>query len=106
MIKSVPISLLLAVISIIVSYESFVLLKGSAIKKKKHNNDNNQLDEQSTKNSRTLLYSQNRMIFMESVLGFVIGFLGGLVGLILGSIRMPAMISILKMGPRVAVEQT
>ncbi|MGA9843131.1 MAG: sulfite exporter TauE/SafE family protein, partial [Nitrososphaeraceae archaeon] len=31
------------------------------------------------------------------------GFLGGLVRLVLGSIRMPAMISVLKMQPRVAI---
>ena len=36
-------------------------------------------------------------------MGFGIGFLGGLVGLVLGDIRMLAMISILKMEPRVAV---
>jgi uncharacterized membrane protein YfcA len=98
----IPISLLLAVIGIIVSYESFVLLKGSAIKNKKHNNNNYQSSE-NTKNSRPPSYSQNKTILMESVLGFGIGFLGGLVGLVLGSIRMPAMISILKMEPRVAV---
>lgn len=36
-------------------------------------------------------------------MGFAIGFLGGLVGLVLGSIRLPSMISILKMDPKVAV---
>jgi len=42
-------------------------------------------------------------IVIESVIGFGIGFLGGLVGLVLGSIRMPTMISILKMQPKVAI---
>jgi uncharacterized membrane protein YfcA len=37
------------------------------------------------------------------MVGFAIGFLGGLVGLVLGSIRLPAMISVLKVEPRVAV---
>ncbi len=47
--------------------------------------------------------SKNRLILLESIIGFGIGFLGGLVGLVLGSIRMPAMISLLKMEPRVAI---
>ena len=42
-------------------------------------------------------------IFTESLIGFGIGFVGGLVGLILGSIRLPAMISVLKMETKVAV---
>ena len=37
----VPIVLLLMIIGLIVSYESFVLLNGSRIKKKRHNNINN-----------------------------------------------------------------
>lgn len=42
-------------------------------------------------------------MFIESSIGFTVGFLGGLVGLVLGSIRMPAMISILKLKPKIAV---
>ena len=90
------------IIGLIVSYESFVLLNGSRIKKKRHNNINNQLDE-TANGDRILNLSKNRLILLESIIGFGIGFLGGLVGLVLGSIRMPAMISILKMKPRVAV---
>ena len=90
------------IIGLIVSYESFVLLNGSRIKKKRHNNINNQLDEIAN-GDRILNLSKNRLILLESIIGFGIGFLGGLVGLVLGSIRMPAMISILKMKPRVAV---
>ena len=99
----VPIVLLLMIIGLIVSYESFALLNGSRIKKKRHNNiNNNELDE--TANSdRILTLSKNRLILLESIIGFGIGFLGGLVGLVLGSIRMPAMISVLKMQPRVAI---
>ena len=37
------------------------------------------------------------------LIGFGVGFLGGVVGLVLGSIHMPAMITILKMESRVAV---
>lgn len=48
-------------------------------------------------------YPKRRVVILESIIGFGIGILGGLVGLILGSIRMPAMISILKMEPSVAI---
>jgi uncharacterized membrane protein YfcA len=37
------------------------------------------------------------------VIGFGVGLLGGMVGLVLGSIRMPAMISILKLPSRIAI---
>ena len=49
------------------------------------------------------VYPKRRLIILESIIGFGIGILGGLVGLVLGSIRMPAMISILKMEPRIAI---
>ena len=52
---------------------------------------------------KILTLSKNRLILLESIIGFGIGFLGGLVGLVLGSIRMPAMISVLKIQPRVAI---
>ena len=99
----VPIALLLMIIGLIVTYESFALLNGSRIKKKRHNNINNELDEIANGGDRILAHSKNRLILLESVIGCGIGFLGGLVGLVLGSIRMPAMISVLKMEPRVAI---
>jgi len=40
--------------------------------------------------------------FSEAGIGMVIGILGGLVGLILGSIRLPALIRLLKVEPRIA----
>ena len=85
--KFVPVNLLLLIIGIIVSYEAYVLILGT---RKKGNKQN---IESRKRNS----------VFIESCLGFGIGFLGGLVGLVLGSIRMPAMITMLKMEPKVAV---
>lgn len=41
-------------------------------------------------------------ITVEAVVGFAIGLLGGAVGLILGSLRLPALITILGIDPRVA----
>ncbi len=41
-----------------------------------------------------------KVLLTESLLGFTVCFLGGLVGLVLGSIRMPLMMSILKLKPK------
>ena len=102
----VPVSYLLIVIGIIVLYESCILLKGS--RPKRENIKKNEIVENpksgGVENSnRMFLHTQEKSIFLESVIGFGIGILGGMVGLVLGSIRMPAMISILKMEPRTAV---
>ncbi len=82
----VSIAFLLIIISIVISYEAFSLIRGS----RRESVD-------AIKNER-----QNA-ISLEAMVGFAIGFLGGLVGLVLGSIRLPAMISVLKVEPRVAV---
>ena len=47
------------------------------------------------------LFTRNRNI-LEGSAGFFIGLLGGAVGLILGSIRLPALIRILRVDPRIA----
>jgi uncharacterized protein len=102
----VPVSYLLVLIGIIVLYESYILLKGSRTKKKniKMNEIVENPNSESGENSnRMFIHEQEKSIFLESVIGFGIGILGGMVGLVLGSIRMPAMISILKMEPRTAV---
>ena len=43
-----------------------------------------------------------RRVASEGVIGFVVGMLGGAVGLILGSIRLPALVRILRVDPRIA----
>jgi uncharacterized protein len=104
----VPVSYLFVVIGIIVLYESYVLLNSSKIKHadikriKISENPKSGRSENKDRISACTL-TQKKLIFVESTIGFGIGILGGLVGLVLGSIRMPAMISILKMEPRVAV---
>lgn len=45
--------------------------------------------------------SVNRYL-QEMSLGFIIGLFGGVVGLVLGGLRLPAMIQLLKMDPRIA----
>ncbi len=47
------------------------------------------------------LFTRNRNI-LEASVGFSVGLLGGAVGLILGSIRLPALIRILRVDPRIA----
>ena len=86
----IPVALLLSFIGIIVSYESVVLIRGKSKTK-------NELD---TKDGSMI---KNKILLMESIIGFAIGFLGGLVGLVLGSIRLPTMISVLKVKPSVAI---
>jgi len=88
--KYVPEKFLLLIVGIIVSYEAVILFRNS--KKNKH-----------TDLQRNNPENKKRSVTREFLLGFGIGFLGGLVGLVLGSIRVPTMISILKMEPRVAI---
>ena len=46
-------------------------------------------------------FTRNRMV-LEGGVGLAVGLLGGAVGLILGSIRLPALIRILRVDPRIA----
>lgn len=85
----IPVALLLSFIGIIVSYESVVLIRG---KSKIRNESDTKVESM----------SKNKILLIESIIGFAIGFLGGLVGLVLGSIRLPTMISVL-MKPSVAI---
>jgi uncharacterized protein len=118
--KYIPVTLLLGLIAIIVLYEAFVLIKSSRKEKdeemrRSNNNeeDNNNLDlihghssalRSSPSSPSNISGVRNKQfIFTESLIGFGIGFVGGLVGLIIGSIRLPAMISVLKMETKVAI---
>ena len=46
--------------------------------------------------------SAARRITAEAIVGLAVGLLGGAVGLILGTVRLPALIKILKIDPRIA----
>ena len=96
--KNVPINFLLILIGLIISYESFILLKEN-----KSNND--KITTQQLLNLHQESKSQNSYydVFLQSIIGFLVGILGGIVGLVLGSIRLPAMIKILKTEPKIAV---
>ncbi|MGH9981365.1 MAG: sulfite exporter TauE/SafE family protein [Nitrososphaeraceae archaeon] len=108
--KNVPINFLLIVIGLIISYESFTLLKENNNKNRNIENNNiNNDDKKITENKLNLNQKSIKQknsyydIFVQSIIGFLIGILGGLVGLVLGSIRLPAMIKILKTEPKIAV---
>jgi uncharacterized protein len=113
--KYIPVTLLLGLIAIIVLYEAFVIIKSSRKKKDEEmrRSNNNNLDlihgpssalHSSPSNSSNISGVRNKQfIFTELLIGFGIGFVGGLVGLIIGSIRLPAMIFVLKMETKVAI---
>jgi uncharacterized membrane protein YfcA len=103
--KTVPINFFLILVGLIISYESFILLKDNTNinrNKKINKNNNNDIAEYNPRlNQRSKKFYYD--IFIQSIIGFLIGILGGLVGLVLGSIRLPAMIKILKTEPKIAV---
>jgi uncharacterized protein len=114
----VSIAFLLSIIIIIVSYEAIdLMIKSGKVGKKAYKNSNtNPTDSESDDKRLTAAdYDSNKTradsinkkknieIIKEMVIGLGVGLLGGTVGLILGSIRMPAMISILKLPARIAI---
>ena len=108
---------LLSIIIIVVSYEAIDLMiksgkVGQKIKKNRNANPMaystsiaalNKGNELNKADIDSINEQKTKEILKESAIGFGVGLLGGMVGLVLGSIRMPAMISILKLPPRIAV---
>ena len=96
--KYVQINYMLILIGVIISYESYILLK-------ENKNNYDKITTQQLLNLNQELKSQNFYygLFLQSIIGFLVGILGGLVGLVLGSIRLPAMIKVLKTEPKIAV---
>ncbi|MDQ3840488.1 MAG: sulfite exporter TauE/SafE family protein [Thermoproteota archaeon] len=102
--KYIPVTILLGLIAAIVFYEAFVIIKSSRKKKGRIDKEDNSMNlihghnsglSSNPSNPSTISRVRNKLfIFTESLIGFGIGFVGGLVGLIIGSIRLPAMISI------------
>jgi uncharacterized protein len=108
--KNVPINFFLILVGLIISYESFTLLKDNINitrnnKISKQNNNDKKITENRLNLNQKSIKQKNPYydIFVQSIIGFLIGILGGLVGLVLGSIRLPAMINILKTEPKIAV---
>ncbi len=94
--KTVPINFFLILVGLIISYESFILLKGNTNikrnkkinKKKKKNNNDKDITEYNSRLNQKSIEKIYYDIFIQSIIGFLIGILGGLVGLVLGSIRL------------------
>ncbi len=116
LIDLVSVVVLLCIIIIIVSYEAIeLMMKSGRVRRKVKRIYDSKLNAYSTSKSldegndsnTTPIDSNNEHkiieIFKESIIGFSVGLLGGMVGLVLGSIRMPAMISILKLPTRIAI---
>lgn len=104
--KNVSINLLLILIGLIISYESFTLLKDNNRNNKINiNNNEKKITENRLNVNQKSIKQKNPYndIIVQSIIGFLIGLLGGLVGLVLGSIRLPAMIKIWKTEPKIAV---
>lgn len=112
----VSVVVLLCIIIIIVSYEAIdLMIKSGKVRRKVKKNHNSKLpayptntcalDKGGSNNTGSNSINGHKIteIFKESGIGFGVGLLGGMVGLVLGSIRMPAMISILKLPTRIAI---
>ncbi len=102
--KNVPINFLLILVGLIISYESFILLKENNNNRiNKNNNTNDKLTTESLNLNQESSQNSFYELFLQSIIGLLVGILGGLVGLVLGSIRLPAIIKILKTEPKIAV---
>ena len=99
--KNAPVNFLLILVGLIISYESFTLLKENI--KNKNNIYKKTTESVLNLNHKPTTHNPYYEIFLQSIISFLVGILGGLVGLVLGSIRLPAMIKILKTEPKIAV---
>jgi len=108
--------ILLCLIIIIISYEAMdLMIKSRKVSRGANRNydsklvastGSNTIDKEDISNTTSIDSIDGhkiREISKESGIGFSVGLLGGMVGLVLGSIRMPAMISILKLPTRIAI---
>ena len=116
LVESVPLVFLLSAITTIISYEAFDLAKKSGKTRKRNYRNSDSLvpdREKDGKNDSVIpldnavvpngIINPSKQITKEIAIGFGVGLLGGMVGLVLVSIRMPAMISILKLPSRIAI---
>jgi uncharacterized membrane protein YfcA len=101
--KNAPVNFLLILVGLIISYESFTLLKENIKNKNKNNIYKKTTESLSNLNHKSTSQNPYYEIFLQSIISFLVGILGGLVGLVLGSIRLPAMIKILKTEPKIAI---
>lgn len=96
--SAVPAYALLGLVLCIVCYESYSLMRSGRGGRAADSRDSASADSDSS----YAVLSKSR-IAKEASIGLGVGVLGGMVGLVLGSVRLPAMMRILRMRPRVAV---
>jgi len=99
-----PTGALLIVVGILTTWYGYTLIKGRrGGRRQREDNPGSASAEDPAVLTKTSLGSipvHRRLL--EISLGFIIGLFGGLVGLILGQLRLPAMIEVLRMDPRIA----
>ena len=88
---SIRIWILLALVTLVLMWSGVVAL-ARALRSEERTGDTDQVTLPTTR----------RMAF-ETAVGFLIGLLGGAVGLVLGTVRMPALVNVLKLNPAIAI---
>ncbi len=99
----VPTTILLVIVGITTTWYGYTLIKGRRGRRQGGDNPGSPASEDppaATTSALAQIPVQRRLL--EIGLGFVIGLFGGLVGLVLGQLRLPAMIEVLRMDPRMA----
>jgi uncharacterized membrane protein YfcA len=99
-----PKAALLIVVGILTTWYGYTLIKGRrGGRRQREDNPGSATAEGAAVVTQTSLASLSvRRRLLEISLGFIIGLFGGVVGLILGQLRLPAMIEVLRMDPRMA----
>lgn len=100
----VPTAILLVIVGVTTTWYGYTLIKGRrGGRHRGGDNPGSSTEEDSQIAAKTNLSSvPARRRLLEISLGFVIGLFGGLVGLVLGQLRLPAMIEVLRMDLRMA----
>lgn len=93
-----PNALLLVVVGVLVFWQGVELLQRMLIDRRLHRTDRS-VDDAFIKLPVSLTTTKR---FTGAIVGLGVGFLGGAVGLILGSLRLPTLIRVMDINPRVA----